>query len=99
MRSILKRVSVGRRGRRVPKRNRTFLRLEELETRTVLATSLAGLGAPGLGSIQNAVPLLRLVMHNAVPGQAASPPGQGNAPGAANSGSSQSGGTNSTPLP
>jgi len=70
-----------------------------LETRTVLATSLAGLGAPGLGSIQNAVPLLRLVTLNAVPSQAASPPGQGNAPGAANGGSSQSGGTNSTPLP
>jgi len=99
MRSILKRSSFGRRGRRVPRRNRTFLRLEELETRTVLSPSAVGLALPmaqGLGSgLSAAVPRVMTF---------ATPPGQGqgfglaNAPGIARF-ASQPGGTTSSPVP
>src|SRR3954454_24642253 len=97
MRSILKRDSFGRRGRRVPKRNRTFLRLEELETRTVLSPSRV---APALPMAQG--PGGGLVMPRVL--TFAPPPGQGHAfgladaPGIARHLVSQPGGTDSPPV-
>jgi len=96
MRPSLKRVPFGRRGRRVPKRNSTFLRLEELETRTVLATSPFGLGltAAGIGGIH---PSLFQFLASA-PTASQVPPGLANAPGIARQLATLSGGTTSSPV-
>src|SRR5207248_413642 len=87
------------RGRRVPRRNRTLLRLEELETRTVLSPSSVALAlhtASGLGggigvSLLQVSPVATTASHGHAFGLA-------DAPGIAKHLVSQPGGTDPSPV-